>query len=292
MVAALAFSLWYIRPLFKEEKPSAAQKRIVTIWNVDSFEGGKGARTAFLNSVAKELEGEHFFLVSSKTVDGVKYALENGEKPDLLSFGVGVEIETGKVPKCWCMGKYALFYRSGAEPPTAQNTVVSRGGQNEPLVAAALYGFSGEPQEEKSLQAYMDFLNGKFAYLLGTQRDAWRLTSRNAAVEVTTINAYSDLRQYIVMLREENADLCKRYIDLLLSEKTQKRLSEIGMLSPSYSIYGGKDALCAALESGKIEYFLPYSMALKDREILRAAAVGVLQGKENGENLKKLLKVT
>ena len=292
LVAALAFSLWYLRPLIVEEQTPDSRKQIVTIWNVDTFEGGKGSRSAFLNSVAKELEGEHYFLVSSKTLEGVKYALEQGERPDLLSYGVGVEIETEHKPQCWCMGKYALYSRSGAQPPTVENTVVSRGGENEPLVAAALHGCSGEMKEEKSLQAYMDFLNGKYAYLLGTQRDAWRFQSRNVSVEATPINEYSDLRQYVVMMSDENKELCERYINLLCSEKIQARLPEIGMFSPTYSVYGGKEFLCSALESGKIKYFYPAYATLQGRETLRRAAAGVMRGEEKLENLKKLLKVT
>ena len=291
MAATLAFSLWSILSFFSSGEQATPRKTIVTVWNVDTFEGGKGSRTAFLNTVAKKLEGDVYFMVLSKTAEGVEYALENGEAPDMLSFGVGVELPQGTDAQAWCMGKYVLFSKPGeGSVPTAQNTVISRGGANEPSVAAALYGFSGGVRQESSLQAYMNFLNGKYAYLLGTQRDAQRFLSRGVSVDATPLNDFSDLCQYVAVMKDENRSVCERFIAYLCGDETQGRLTEIGMLSPYRSVYGAQETLCKTIEQGELAYLLSASVAVSQKENLCRMAESVLLGKESCENLKNFLK--
>ena len=44
--------------VFVPQKSKEAEARtVVRVWNIDTFEGGKGSRTAFLKSVARELQG-------------------------------------------------------------------------------------------------------------------------------------------------------------------------------------------------------------------------------------------
>lgn len=291
-VATLAFSVGYALPNLLKKESAKAQKSVVSIWNVDTFEGGKGSRTKFLNEVAKSLEksGDVIFVVTSKTAEGVKAAFEKGETPDMLSFGVGVEFPKDGLTYCWCMGKYALFSRSGeSAEPTCENTVISVGGQNLSLVAAALGGFSGDVKQESSLQAYVRFLNGDFKYLLGTQRDAQRLISRGVDAKAEPLNAYTDLKQYLTIFSEEN-EHCKRFAESLLCEETQKKLTKIGMLSERYEIYGGETPLCQSIEQGKTEYFLPHSLLEADRKELLRLAQEALAGRKDLKILKNFLK--
>jgi hypothetical protein len=291
LAATLAFSFWSILPFFSKTEQGTLQKTIITVWNVDTFEGGKGSRTAFLNSVAKKMEGDVYFMVSSKTVEGIEYALLNGEQPDMLSFGVGVQISQAVEASVWCRGKYVLFSKEGEKSsPNGQNTVMSRGGRNEPIVAAALYGLSGEISQESSLQAYMDFLNGKYAYLLGTQRDAQRFLSRGVAVEATPLNDFTDLCQYIAVMKEENRDVCERFVAYLQGADVQSRLSEIGMFSPYRRIYGAGELLCKAIEQGELSYVWSATATLSQKETLCRMAEKVLLGEESCENLKNFLK--
>ena len=294
LAAALAFSLCFALPSFFPSKENTTNKKVISVWNVDTFEGGKGSRTSFLNSVAKQLEkeGDVLFMVSSKTVEGAKLSLQNGELPDLLSFGMGFEVgvSIGKAD-CWCMGKYALFSKSGVlAEPNASNTVVSCGGENLPLVAAALYGFSGGMTEAKSLQAYVDFLSGKYTYLLGTQRDAQRLIARGVEVNVLPLNGFSDLKQYIAVIHSENKRICEAFIEKLMAEETQRSLSKIGMLSERYRIYDANTPISEALERGDMEFTLPHNATAGKRQTLLSGARRVLAGSENVEFLKKILK--
>ena len=90
------------------------------------FEGGKGSRTAFLKSVARELKGEAYYLVTSYTLEGALSAFAEGDAPDVLSFGVGLsefaerllplpysfaggELGGKTLAYPWCMGGYYLF---------------------------------------------------------------------------------------------------------------------------------------------------------------------------------------
>lgn len=74
----------------RQEESEEEEKRVVRVWNVDTFEGGKGSRTAFLKSAAAVLEKEDdsvYYLVSSYTPEGAAAAYEEGIIPDALSFG-------------------------------------------------------------------------------------------------------------------------------------------------------------------------------------------------------------
>ncbi len=113
-------------------KSSSPQSRsgIVRLWNIDTFEGGKGSRSAFLNRISAAYEKAHdgvYIMVSSYTAEGAAAAIREGNLPDMLSFGVGfseaaesclkingrsfagglVGKECRAVP--WCRGGYALF---------------------------------------------------------------------------------------------------------------------------------------------------------------------------------------
>lgn len=81
----------------------------------------------------------------------------------------------------WCRGNYMFFTLDGDfTDMTAENTVISEGNYSMALVAAACESLAGG-QAKSSVSAYVDFLNGKYKYLFGTQRDVARLNTRGAA---------------------------------------------------------------------------------------------------------------
>ena len=70
--------------------------RVVLIWNVDTFEGGKGSRASFLNRVARLAEQTSdgvYYRVISYTAEGAQSAMAEGNYPDLLSFGIGLQVD-------------------------------------------------------------------------------------------------------------------------------------------------------------------------------------------------------
>ena len=42
----------------REAQTESAQPVVVSVWNVDTFEGGRGSRTSFLKRVAQRAESE------------------------------------------------------------------------------------------------------------------------------------------------------------------------------------------------------------------------------------------
>jgi len=229
----------------KSEEAVGTEKRVVRIWNVDTFEGGKGSRTAFLKRAARLVEKQRegvYFLVSSYTREGALEAAARGELPDLLSFGIGLDVAAEKslpisysfaggelngksLAYPWCRGAYALFSLDGFEGEG--ETVISNGGCNLPEVAAALADIRGT--SEDSLTAYVKFCGGEYKYLLGTQRDYCRLTARGLSFSVKPLNVYCDLFQYISVLSGEKNEDCIAFVDTLLSGEVQAQLSSIGM---------------------------------------------------------------
>lgn len=229
--------------VFVPQKSKEAEARtVVRVWNIDTFEGGKGSRTAFLKSVARELQGEAYYLVTSYTLEGALSAFAEGEAPDVLSFGVGLsefaerllplpysfaggELGGKTLAYPWCMGGYYLFSLTDFEGEG--RTALSVGGENLPAVAARFEGITGE--EAESVAAYTGFLSGKYRYLLGTQRDVCRFQARGVSVQARPLTKYCDLYQYIGILSSEKRDASLTFVEALLSPEVQGRLSQIGM---------------------------------------------------------------
>ena len=256
----------------KSEKTEA--RTVVRVWNIDTFEGGKGSRTAFLKSVARELKGEAYYLVTSYTPEGALSAFAEGDAPDVLSFGVGLsefaerllplpysfaggELGGKTLAYPWCMGGYYLFSLTDFEGEG--RTVLSVGGENLPAVAARLEGISGE--ETESVAAYTGFLSGKYRYLLGTQRDVCRFQARGVSVQARPLTKYCDLYQYIGILSSEKRDASLAFVEALLSPEVQGRLSQIGMFplennaERTVSVFSSREALgrlAAAAREGDV----------------------------------------
>ena len=274
----LAAALVAVCAFYPKEKAETVAPRVVRVWNVDTFEGGKGSRTSFLKSVARRVEeGAEglYFLVTSLTEEGARQAFLGGERPDLLSFGVGLsefaecalplpyhfaggELGGHALAYPWCAGRYYLFSLTddfGGEGKTA----ISCGGSNLPALSAAVEGIAGE--ELPSLTAYTRFLGGEFRYLLGTQRDVCRFLARGVTVYSKPLDGYCDLFQYISVLSAEKREDCLLFLGELLSARTQEALSSLGMFPPAQTAAKrtpvaflsaeGREELLAAVRSGK-----------------------------------------
>lgn len=246
---AVLFAVFCALAFFpRGKKTDAAEQRIVSVWNVDTFEGGKGSRTAFLARAARLAEKKNenvFYYVTSYSAEGFFAAAERGELPDALSFGIGLgeiaglclplgrafaggETADGCLAYPWCGGGYVLYSKDNNFSDGGR-TAISSGGENLPDVAAALAGIKGE--RVPSTEAYTGFLSGKYRYLLGTQRDRCRFAARGTAVCERPLGAYCDLYQYFAVLSREKRDDCLALLGALLSEEVQGALSDIGMES-------------------------------------------------------------
>ena len=230
-----------------EQREEAARETVVRIWNVDTFEGGKESRTAFLRRAAALAEQKQkgvLYNVTSYTEEGVREAFARGETPDILSFGIGMgdvfsllADTKGTEPVPWCCGAYYLFSLTDDLPERGApdgSVALSAGGANFPEASAYFAGIEGE--KVQSLSAYLGFLSGEYDFLLGTQRDVCRFQSRGVTVYSRLLPAYCDLMQYVAVLRTEHS-ACSGFVGTLLSEEVQAELYTIGMY-PAKSAQG------------------------------------------------------
>ena len=81
---------------------------VLSLWQIDSFEGGIGSRKQFLLKIARGFEKKHkgvLVMVTNITKDGAEENFKNGIYPDMISYGNGVdvknfsEIKTEKIVK-------------------------------------------------------------------------------------------------------------------------------------------------------------------------------------------------
>ena len=94
LIAAVLLSVAFYP---KKKEAQGEQKRVVRVWNVDTFEGGRGSRTSFLKRVAATVEKTDsglYYLISSYTPEGARQSYADGIRPDLLSYGIGLSVYT------------------------------------------------------------------------------------------------------------------------------------------------------------------------------------------------------
>lgn len=263
LAAAVAFSfsfgLGQINYADKKLTGAENYKCIISLWHIDTFEGGVGSRAEFLLSRAAAFEKKNkgvFVMVTAHTVESAKERYAAGEMPDLVSYGYGVEPEgvspiDGASPfkygeydgkpyaLPWCKGGYVLL--ANKEVPGSRvlkNAVVSRGELTQPFAAAAFSGYTLEnPSVKRPSEAYYAFITGAADYLVGTQRDVNRVLSRGAQAEVVPLSEFNDLYQYISVTAKssEKKYYACAYVDYILSQEVQRQLNKIGMLSAYYA---------------------------------------------------------
>ena len=293
----------------KKDRNVAAKgyRGIITLWHIDTFEGGTGSRKQFLLDVGAKFEKLNegvLVMAVGYTVEGAEEEMKKGNFPDMISFGNGLDIngytpieieeefiegvylgETAAV--IWARGGYALFSKKEITEKTLNSVTVSESQFNLPLVAFALSGFSAKSVTVKSpLDAYVDFVSGKAEYLVGTQRDVIRLKNRGYSAVVTPLPSFSDLNQFIAITgRDEEKNECsKRFVSFLLSDDTQSKLNEIGLFSYNKNV-SYEDENLSALNGVKgkgISVLAGKEKICEIRETALCAASG------NEEALKKL----
>ncbi len=303
----VVFSVVFAYPALNAQSrhEPAAPKEILRLWHIDSFEGGIGSRADFLSSAAKEYEKKYgrYVLVTVHSSDSAQRAISEGSIPDMISFGTyfgaAAEIvlplekysfpaasmngQTYAVP--WCRGNYFLFGKDGDfSHASAGNTVISSGGTALAEAAAYEYGLSGEISVLPSVRAYVDFINGKYEFMIGTQRDVSRFRTRNFNVEAVAIQEFCDLWQYIGVCSAdaETYAACMDFLYCLLSEETQKKLTKIGMLSAFCDVYGSSEKVMDGAEKGEVRHTVSAWLSEEKQQELRRCASAALKGDKNG----------
>ena len=332
-----------LRPKAESNGNKEIKNTIITLWHIDTFEGGIGSRQDFLSKASVRFEKRYegvFVCVIGYTVEEAQENINKGIYPDMISYGIGFDnyrnmreirakskyactVNGKKAAVGWCRGGYVLLshgseengdnaggdytsdYTGGGDDhikaKTADNLtdkqteeiIISKGKYNSPEIALALSGTSVKNYDIKSpTEAYSYFLKNKNAKFLGTQRDIWRLENRQVPFKIEKVCSFSDLVQYIsVYTSDENKNFySQKFIEYLLSEDSQKRLTQIGMLTVNdKSIYSRDDA-ANILENGKISGGLYVFTDREKIEKLQSEAVGILSGdNKNSSKLRNYL---
>lgn len=246
----------------KIDKSDDAYKGIITLWHVETFEGGTGSRKQFLLKAARGFEKNNSgTLISVVSHTSASYAeqISSGNFPDIVSYGVGVSVKNQSVMDVdktfyagnvenksyavpWCGGGYVLI----RNPKIADknNVVLSCGENNLPECALLLRdeNFS-EIKRENQRDAYQSFRAGKFSCLLGTQRDIVRLSDSGMEFSVEGVSEFNDLYQYISITsaNDDKLNACNEFVRYLLSEEVQKQLNVINMQSIYYNVEGNPE---------------------------------------------------
>lgn len=265
---------------FRSRKAAAddSSMQCIKVWQIDGFEGGRGSRSQYLNMAGEQCfkKEKTYINVVTLSADAARINLENGDMPDIISYAAGFygieKIINGKnsAYKNWCRGGYCIISLvEGVDfsDVSAENTVANAGKDNLADVAAAMCGLNGCAFEEPA-NAYLQLINGKYKYLLGTQRDVFRFKTRNVPFVLQPVTQFNDLYQNVSILTSnaEKYAVCNRFVEFLL------RKDDVGSLG----LFNGECELCAEelvpMKETGFEYVLNYPCSKEYIKELVAAA--------------------
>ncbi len=229
---------------FKPQKSNAENndKSVLQLWQIDSFEGGKGSRADYLQKKGNAFSKEYgaYVTVTALSAEAAVLNLENGNIPDLISYGAGIcglESYIGSFTT-WCHGGYCLLAVDGNADFTdvnAENTVINSGKNNYTSAAAMFYGLQNAEYEKPS-GAYVKLINGDYKYLLGTQRDIFRLKTRGVGFTVKPVTEFNDLYQNIsVVDKSANFSVAQRFVGYIMSHRDD--VNKLGLMTESSGLY-------------------------------------------------------
>ena len=281
---------------------------IIKVWHIDTFEGGVGSRKQFLLDCGVAFEKKHkgvLIMVTNHTIFSAEENFNKGVYPDLISYGVGFnlgnvsKIKTGKnlslctigdkeYASVWCKGVYFLIENENYKGKDNLSLTVSKSEYTNPLVAIM--------NNEKKfnivktlapLDAYINFVNGNSKYLLGTQRDIVRLSSRGFQYKAQPLQDFSDLNQFISVVSdsEEKRYYSEQFIKHLIEKENQEKLKNISMLSAFYSVENDNENL-KKVNGSKIEKGLSPFIKKEMIKELYSLSKEYLEKRENETQIK------
>ncbi len=293
-----------------EQRPE--YKGIITFWQIDTFEGGVSSRRQFLLKTASMYEKNNdgvLIMVTNHTLEGAENSIKNGNLPDIISFGTGLEINGVSVintdkniacgmvgEKCfavpWCRGGYFLISNPSlttqTKPDKIDKLLVSTATYTQPLLALSLENIKVDEVEVKApMDAYIKFVAGKTPYFLATQRDIHRLNNRGMDYKAEPLYAFCDLYQYASVTATDQTKnyYANDFVNYILSESVQKNLSNIGMFSCFYQVDYTDNAL-SSMQKGK--NFSTISAFTQKKKLLELQELSLLSAKGEIGALNKI----
>ena len=215
--------------------------QVLNLWQIDGFEGGKGSRAQYLKDKSIKLfKNKNVYLnVVSLSSEAAKENLALGEVPDMISCAPTFNAHLPHINerdfsyKTWCFGSYfilALGENVDFSDVDSNNTVVNTGKENLSDIAAITCGLGGATMKEPT-NAYLQLLSGKFKYLLGTQRDIYRLKTRGESYSAKQVTQFNDLYQNISILTRDlkRYETCRQFVEYIVSNNSDTY--KIGLFS-------------------------------------------------------------
>ncbi len=221
---------------------ASSGKTVLTVWQIDSFEGGKGSRAGFLQKCGDEFskKGACYVSVISLSAEAARLNLSEGTVPDLISYGAGTYGLESFISDytIWCYGGYCfltLDTNADFSDIINKNTIINEGKDNLSAAAALVSGVAGA-EYVKPTGAYVKLINGNCKYLLGTQRDIYRLKTRGVSFAVKPVTEFNDLYQCIsAVSKSKNATKANSFIKFLSGKNSE--INSLGMLSAGVRLY-------------------------------------------------------
>ncbi len=252
-ILAVAFSYYLLTK--KDEQDLKDAVTVIEIWQIDMVEGGKGSRRQYLQGVAEKFEKQNknvIVSVASQTAESAEKNFSKGVYPDMISYSTGLSgilptlaelnvssakmyggtLNNKKYALPWALGGYVYLEHENTEMVTT--VYLSKTDYNLPAVALFLEGYEYKNATELSPEdAFSAFLSDKASALVGTQRDLYRAQSKNLTFKVTYFSGYTDIVQYISVVKKDESrrKLCNKYLEFLMADK-ENVPSKIGMMSP------------------------------------------------------------
>ncbi len=306
LIAILGLTFFMPKNSYGKEINKSEYKAVLTIWQIDSFEGGKGSRTSFLRGVSLNFSKKYkgvLTLVVSHTVESAKRAIAEGKVPDVVSIGASgldfssfqkeiknLSAEGGGVINgkryfiAWAKGGYYKITKGDGK-----KIVTYECENNSPLIALALAGECKSVEIKSREDAFQAFLNSKNATLIGTHRDVYRLQNRNVDCVYTPLGEFCDLYQYALITSKDNEYYSRAFIEYLLLDETQDKLTNLSMFSTvKKGLYRDNEPFSMG-EKQEIKYLVSPFYDKNTIEKLNEIAKEVINGSKGKEELIKYL---
>lgn len=245
------------------ETVQAEQMQLLTLWQIDGFEGGKGSRAQYLGDKAKKLfnKSNKYLNVITLTAEAAEANISDGNLPDMISYTPTFNAHLSHINKkdfahkTWCYGSYCILTlqeNADFSDINGSNLIINEGKDNLTNVAAALCGLT-DAQRDVPTNAYLQLLNGKYKYLFGTQRDVFRLKTRGAVFSVKKVTEFNDLYQNISILTKdtERYETCKRFVEYITESNSD--VNKIGLFAKNAQKY---DDELKFLQDNSVDYAL------------------------------------
>ncbi|MCD7728594.1 MAG: hypothetical protein LUI60_01605 [Clostridia bacterium] len=264
--------------------------QVIFVWQIDSFEGGKGSRAEYLRSQGVKFAKQNnvYVEVTALSSQSARYNLENGVVPDIISYGSGMYglesyINESYKTKVWCRGGYCLLSVTSNDfsDINEQNTVINEGKENLTIAAAMFCGLQNSDCL-KPTSAYVKLINGDYKYLLGTQRDIVRLQTRGVNFYVCPITQFNDMYQNISVTAAtgEKGDICNSFIEFITENSSD--ISSLCLFYDGLNLY---DNNLKEMEGLSFEYTVTAQVSKSWRENIEEAIK-----QKDTDKLKSLLK--